>query len=115
MFDAEDFFLVRMDGTYEDRIEMFEIKGYEVVHVMTLATRNCSNGRCTQTDTWITDIDGDTDPELIRIQRTLRAGSTSAEKQTVYTWVDKGNRGKFKKSKVLAKDAPWSTIEFFEN
>lgn len=109
--DDSEYFLVRMDGTYEDRIEMFYIDGFKVKHVKTLATRACSNGKCTQTDTWITDIDGDTTPELIQINRVMRSDGNSKTKRTVYT---RTNGEKWKKSKLLAENAPWDTVEFYE-
>lgn len=109
LMGVDDHYLVRMDGTYEDRIEMFKVEGNTVKHVKTLATDKCYDGMCDQTDTWITDIDGDTDSELIQISRTMRAGETTSEKQTVYTHT---KNGKWKKSRKLAKDAPWTTIEF---
>lgn len=108
---TENVYLVRLDGIYEDRIEMFAINGYRVEHIKTLAYRSCLNGKCTQMDTWITDINGDTDSELIRISRVLRDGDTTASKEVVLTLA---KNGKWKASKKLAKKAPWSTVEFYD-
>ena len=109
---TEDVYLIRLDGIYEDRIEMFAINGSRVEHLKTLAYRSCLNGKCTQLDTWITDINGDTDSELIRISRVLRNGNTTASKESVMTLTKKG---KWKTSRKLAKKAPWSTVEFYDN
>jgi len=109
--DDSEYFLVRMDGTYEDRIEMFYIDGFKVEHVKTLASRTCRDGKCMQTDTWITDIDGDTTPELIQIQRVMRGDGNSKTKRTVYT---RTSGEKWKKSKLLAENAPWDTVEFYD-
>lgn len=111
LYGSDDHYLVRMDSPGEDRIELFRIAGSEVVHVKTLSYRNCQNGKCAQLDTWITDIDGDTDAELIQLLRTRKDGVTKARKERVYTFTD-ANR--WKKSRILAEDAPWSTVEFYE-
>ncbi len=108
---TEDLYLVRLDGIYEDRIELFAINGYEVEHVRTMAYYSCIDGKCTQQDTWITDIDGDTDAELIEISRVFRGDETTVSRKAVYT-VSK--KGKWKKSKQLAAAAPWNTVTFFE-
>ena len=108
---TEDRYLMRIDGIYEDRIEMFTINDYEVRHVKTLAYRSCLNGKCTQMDTWITDIDGDADAELIQISRTIRNGKTTRSQEKVLTIA---NNGKWKKSKKLAQDAPWTTVGFYD-
>lgn len=110
LMGTQDHYIVRMAGTYEDRIELFAINGMKVEHVTTLATRKCFSGKCEQTDTWITDIDGDTNSELIQISRTMRGDMVKEGKKKVYTFTEKG---KWKKSKRLAMDAPWSTVEFY--
>lgn len=110
LMGVDDHYLIRFDGTEEDRIELFVITDDEVKHVTTLATRKCANDKCVQTDTWITDIDGDTNSELIFIDRMMRNGEVTKEKKMVKTFA----KGKWKKSKELAADAPWSTVEFFE-
>lgn len=110
LMGTDDHYLVRFDGRYEDRIEMFAIETNKVEHVATVATYGCRNGKCVQHDTWITDIDGDTDSELIMINRIVRDGETSSEREVVKTY----DKGKWKKSKQLAKEAPWSTVDFFE-
>jgi len=108
---TKDRYLIRIDGIYEDRIEMFTINDYEVEHVKTLAYRSCLNGKCTQMDTWITDVNGDANAELIQISRTIRDGKTTRSQKKVLTIA---NNGKWKKSKKLAQDAPWRTIEFYD-
>lgn len=111
LFGTENMYLVRLDGIYEDRIELFEINDYDVEHVRTLAYLSCLEGKCTQKDTWITDIDGNTNADLIEISRVMRKDKETAQREAVYMLTD---RGKWKKSKELAEEAPWNTVEFFD-
>lgn len=112
LYGTENLYVVRLDGIYEDRIELFAINGYDVEHVRTLAYLSCLDGKCTQKDTWITDIDGNSNADLIEISRVVRNGKNTTEREAVYMLTEKG---KWKKSKQLKADAPWSTIEFFKN
>jgi hypothetical protein len=106
----ENMYIVRMDGSTSDRLEMFAIRGNKVKHLKTLAYRACSNGSCQQTDSYITDIDGDTNLDLVTIKRTQTRNGDRAVKRSVYS-LNESNR-KWKKTKDL--DTPWNSIEFFD-
>lgn len=106
----ENLYIVRMDGATSDRIEMFAIRGNKVKHLKTLAYRACANGSCQQTDSYITDINGDSDLDLITIKRTMTKEGESAVKRSVYT-LNESNR-KWKKTTAL--DAPWDSVNFYD-
>lgn len=106
----ENMYIVRMDGPASDRLEMFAIRGDEVKHLKTLAYRACTNGSCQQTDSYITDINGDTDLDLVTIKRTQTRNGDSAVKRSVYT-LNESNR-KWKKTKEF--DTPWDSIKFYD-
>ncbi len=98
----EALYLTRMDGEGYDRIDMFAIRGDEVRHLKTLALRDCRNDRCRQLDSWITDIDGNTNLDLMQMGK-KRNGRT---KKVVYTMDDQRNW-----AKTDELDAPWDSAE----
>lgn len=106
----ENLYIVRMDGASSDRLEMFAIRGNKVKHLKTLAYRECLNGSCVQMDSYITDINGDADLDLVTIKRAQNSSGDGAVKRSVYT-MKESNR-KWKKTKEL--DTPWDSIEFYE-
>ena len=102
----ENLYLVRMDGPSEDRVEMFALRGGQVKHLKTLAHYKKSNsGRVKQTDSWLTDIDGDTHFELMTITRS----PSGKEKRSVYMMDDKR-----KWVKTSNDDAPWNSADLFD-
>ncbi len=48
------------------RLELFTLFNERLEHVTTLAYVDCGRGRCFQLDSWIQDIDGDTDLDIVK-------------------------------------------------
>lgn len=103
----ENMYIVRMDGTNEDRIELFALRGNKVKHLRTLAVRKGQGRRLKQMDTYITDVDGDSYLDLITIKR---GKDGSIGKTTAYV-LDRDDRS-FKKTTQL--DLPMNSIELFD-
>jgi len=106
----ENMYIVRMDGLSSDRIELFAIRGNRVKHLKTLAERTCKRGKCRQTDSYITDINGDTNLDLVTIKRKVIGTTERSVKRRVYS-LNKDNRN-WEKTDQL--DAPWDSIDFFD-
>lgn len=49
-----------------NQIELFTLINGELRHLTTLAYIECSKTRCIQLDSWILDVDGDTDLDLVK-------------------------------------------------
>lgn len=106
----ENMFIVRMDGPMKDRLELFAIRGNKVKHLKTLAYRNCTNGKCEQLDSYITDIDGDTVLDLVQISRTIRNSGVTASNKKVFVLKDRSRE--WKRTNQL--DVPWNSIKFYD-
>lgn len=106
----ESLYILRMDGQQEDRLEMFAIRDSKIVHLRTLAYRNCAAGLCTQMDSYLTDLDGNTTIDLVQIKRTQTKTKERYVSQRAYT-MNPRNR-KWKRARRL--DVPWDSIEFFD-
>ena len=102
----ENMYIVRMDGTNEDRIELFAIRNDKVKHLRTLAVRKGQGNRLKQMDTYITDVDGDSYLDLISI---TRGKDGSIGKTSAYV-LDRSSRT-FKKTNQL--DLPTSSLELY--
>lgn len=100
----ENLYLIRMDGPQVDRIEMFAIRGNEVDHLQSLAVLKQRNNRSVQTDTYITDVDGDSYLDLVTIKKNNRG---EIGKKRVYV-MDRENRVWKRTTKL---DVPWSSID----
>lgn len=107
----ENMYIVRMDGPTSDRLEMFVIRGGKVKHLKSLAYAACSAGSCQQTDSYLTDINGDTDLDLVTIKRTRTRNGDGATKRKVYTLNE--NTRKWKKARNF--DTPWDSISFYDS
>ncbi len=105
----ESLYLLRMDGIQEDRIEMFAIRDNEVKHLRTIAYRNCAAGLCTQMDSYLTDLNGDGNLDLVEIKRMQTKVKERVVSRSAYVLNPKNL--KWKKARQL--DVPWDSIEFF--
>ncbi|WP_020571865.1 hypothetical protein [Neolewinella persica] len=106
----ESLYILRMEGQTSGRVEMFAIRGNKIKHLKTLAYRKCLNGKCDQLDSYLTNLNADTNLELIQISRTMRRSGETAMKRHAFLLNDR-NR-KWKKSKQL--DVPWTSVRFFD-
>lgn len=65
--DNDAFYIVR---TYHpdrgSRLELFNLERGQLHHLKTLAYNRCSDNRCTQLDSWVLDLDGDTRLDVVR-------------------------------------------------
>ncbi|CAH1002200.1 hypothetical protein LEM8419_03117 [Neolewinella maritima] len=106
----ENLYLVRYDGTQRDRIDQFALRDGQMMHLKTLAYLNCDTpGDCGQLDSYITDVNLDTDFDLIQISRASAADTN--EERHVYTmprasrmWVE-----------TTELDVPWEGITFYKH
>ena len=106
----ENLYLVRFDGMSSDRIEMFAIRGDEVEHVKTLAYRECSSAGCRQLDSYLTDVNGDGDLDLIQMARLQTKKGDRGVRTKAYTMDDRTR--KWKKTREL--DLPENSLEFYD-
>lgn len=106
----ESMYILRMDGQFSDRVEMFAIRGNRVIHLKTLAYRTCANGKCDQLDSYLTNLNSDTNLELVQIKRTMRSsGETTAKPKS---FVLKDSNRKWKMTRKL--DIPTTSIQFYD-
>ena len=107
----ENLYLTRLDAPRRDQIDMFAIRDGRVKHLKTLAYRDCAGSECLQMDSYITDVNLDTNFDLIQIaRRSTESLGTTDERRTVY-YMDPDNR-RWKMTQEL--DVPWEGIEFYE-
>ena len=104
----ENLYIVRMDGPQVDRLEMFAIRGNKVVHLRTLALYSCRRGgsACSQLDSYLTDISGNGNLDLIQIARNV------AGKERRSTFVMFEDDRDWRPTSEL--DTPWDSVEFFD-
>ncbi|SEP62800.1 hypothetical protein SAMN05444359_101293 [Neolewinella agarilytica] len=107
----ENMYIVRMDGAEQDRLELFAIRGNKVVHLKTLAYQFCESGKCEQLDSYITDVDGDTNLDLVQISRVMRNSGVTAETKKVFTLQERNRE--WKKTNQL--EVPWESIKFYDS
>ncbi|NJB85792.1 hypothetical protein GGR26_001537 [Lewinella marina] len=107
----ENLYLTRLDAPRRDQIDMFAIRDGKVKHLKTLAYLDCGGTECLQMDSYITDVNLDTDFDLIQIaRRTTEQNGTTDERRTVY-YMSPDNR-RWKVTEEL--DVPWEGIQFYE-
>ena len=106
----ENLYIARFAGPMTNRLEMFAMRGNEIVHLKTLAYRECSEGGCRQLDSYLTDLNGDGDLDLIQISRLQTKNGDRGVRTVTYTMDD--NKRKWKKTRKL--DVPTASIEFYD-
>ena len=107
----ENLYLTRLDAPRRDQIDMFAIRDGKVKHLKTLAYRDCAGTECLQMDSYITDVNLDTNFDLIQIaRRSTKSMGTTDERRTVY-YMDPDSR-RWKMTQEL--DVPWEGIQFYE-
>ncbi|MEL7163055.1 MAG: hypothetical protein AAFN92_20010, partial [Bacteroidota bacterium] len=70
----------------------------------------CSDGTCVQMDSYVTDIDKDTNFDLIQIARKQNGNGTFSEKKRTFKMVEPAR--KWKKAKF--DNTPWNSVDFYE-
>ena len=107
----ENLYLTRLDAPRRDQIDMFAIRDGKVRHLKTLAYRDCAGNECLQMDSYITDVNLDTNFDLIQIaRRSTESMGTTDERRTVYYMDPEGRRWKM----TQELDVPWEGIQFYE-
>ena len=107
----ENLYITRHDGPRRDQIDMFAIRDGKVKHLKTLAFLDCAGTECNQMDSYITDVNLDTNFDLIQIaRRTTEAAGTTDERRSVYTMLN--NDRQWKVTEEL--DVPWEGINFYD-
>ena len=107
----ENLYLTRLDAPRRDQIDMFAIRDGKIRHLKTLAYLDCAGAECLQMDSYITDVNLDTNFDLIQIaRRKTESMGTTDERRTVY-YMDPDSR-RWKMTQEL--DVPWEGIQFFE-
>ncbi len=107
----ENLYLTRLDGPRRDQIDMFAIRDGKVKHLKTLAYRDCAGTECLQMDSYITDVDLDTNFDLIQIaRRKTESMGTTDERRTVYYMNPDSRRWKM----TQELDVPWEGILFYD-
>ena len=104
---GEELYLVRMDGPQTDRIEMFAIRDNKVEHLKTLSYNQCRGSNCMILESWITDIDGNGDLDLMQIARNSRG----REKRSAFV-MDPDSR-EWKKTKNFT-NVPWDSANPYD-
>ena len=100
--DGEYYILRIPNATKMPQLKMYELRGTKLVELLTLADIDCKdNGRCTQVDSWIQDVDGDTRLDVIQRRAKMRDGQSKKIKTTVYMLDRSGN---FRKSRSVDID-----------
>ncbi|PPK84069.1 hypothetical protein CLV84_4219 [Neolewinella xylanilytica] len=108
---GENLYLTRLDAPRRDQIDMFAIRDGRVKHLKTLAYRDCAGNECLQMDSFITDVDLDTNFDLIQIaRRKTESMGTTDERRTVY-YMDPDNR-RWKMTQEL--DVNWEGVQFYD-
>lgn len=91
--DNDAFYIVR---TYHpdrgSRLELFDLERGKLNHLKTLAYNSCNGSRCTQLDSWVLDLDGDTRLDVVRKFRITDpvSGEVVEEYAEVYAQRDGG-------------------------
>ncbi|MEM1120511.1 MAG: hypothetical protein AAGJ18_08670 [Bacteroidota bacterium] len=101
--DAEDWYIMRIsDNRAKNSLRLYEWQGDNLVEKKMLAYTKCRGKNCEQLDSWIRDIDGDTNLDIVQKKASLRRGKVN--ESTVQTFsID--DRGVFRKTDELAIDA----------
>jgi hypothetical protein len=106
---GESLYIVRMDGDRSDRLEMFAMRDGKIKHLKTIAYRSCEEGACRQLDSFITDVDGDTDLDLIQIRRRVTKNGEKVYKPKAYILRDDGK--KWVRTRKL--ELPTNSMQFY--
>ncbi|THH41065.1 hypothetical protein [Neolewinella litorea] len=107
----ENLYLTRLDGPRRDQIDMFAIRDGKVKHLKTLAYLDCAGTECLQMDSYITDVNLDTNFDLIQIaRRSTEANGTTDERRSVYYMSPDSRRWRVTEE----LDVPWEGIQFHE-
>lgn len=91
---GESLYILRMDGNRSDRLEMFAMRNGKIKHLKTLAYRSCMEGSCRQLDSFLTDVDGDTNLDLIQLRRVATRNRQKDAQPKAYVLTSDGKKWK---------------------
>ena len=94
-----ELYLMRtMDYKGNHTIALYKLQNNGLEKLMELASHQCINDKCTQTDTWIQDIDGDTRFDFI--QKTRKSNRPNKVKTKIYSMQIDGTIKKNKDAEI---------------
>lgn len=91
--NAREMYILRAPSKKNNsELVLYKMAGTQLIPVMPLAKVSCKrSGACSQMDSWIQDINGDTRLDIIqKTQKTNRAGQVVKTKTKVYTQTQNG-------------------------
>ena len=106
----ENMYLVRYDSPTSDRVELFAIRDNEVVHLKTVAYRECTSAGCRQLDSYFTDVNGDGNLDLIQMKRLQTKKGDKGSRTTPFILDDRTRKSK--KTKEL--ELPVESLDFYD-
>lgn len=98
--ESEHFIIRIPTNKGENTLVLFELIGERLEPVQTLAYAFCENGTCYQLDSFVTDLDGDTDLDILMKKKKIssnRSGKAPAIKSGVLL---QGDDGRYESAKV---------------
>ncbi len=107
----ENLYITRLEGPVRDQIDMFAFRDGKVVHLKTLSFLDCSAADCQQLDSYITDLNLDTNFDLVQIARRVTANNGTADERRSVYYMPRDNR-RWQLTEEL--EVPWEGITFFD-
>jgi hypothetical protein len=96
--DGEEWYVLRIpDKEMPNQLVLYEMQNGELVMKQTLAFVYCDKKGCMQMDSWIQDVDGDTELDIIQTSQVTTRNGKVKEPKTVVLSMDKN--GLFRKNK----------------
>lgn len=100
--DGEDWYILRVsDKKGKNSLRLYEWGEDHLVEKKILAYTKCRGNKCEQLDSWIRDIDGDTNLDIVQRKETT---SRKSERITMITVFSINSNGIFVENKDLAID-----------
>lgn len=94
----QNYYMVEVPGKDGDKeIVLYRMQNHQLKAMLPLANHDCNSKRCLQLDSWLIDLNGDTQLDLIQKRRVMRSNKKVKQKTFVYLMQQDGT---FKRTKA---------------
>ncbi|MEZ4953050.1 MAG: hypothetical protein R2825_05695 [Saprospiraceae bacterium] len=109
--EAKELYIIRTLGNGSGHeIALYELDNGKLQKYLPLASYQCQDGKCTQLDSWIQDINGDTRLDIIQVAKLTGKNGKEKISSKVYLMDQEGHLIKSKNTKIDLDDYPMQSL-----
>lgn len=109
--EARELYLIRSLGNGAGHeVALYELDNGKLQKYLPLASYQCHDGKCTQLDSWIQDINGDTRLDIIQVSKKTDENGKMKVTSKVFLMDQEGHLIKSKNIKIDLNDYPMQSL-----